>query len=115
MKSCKAYEQMLLLSFHFHKVLQYRLPVTSNMVTVSNSTISHLSSSSRGEKEEEIDEDKQKKSVKQNEVKTAFEFEMERHRLGHGLDLVTSKNPLYMNMNILIHQETLSYRYLGEK
>eukprot|EP00957_Ditylum_brightwellii_P126182 9620347-Ditylum_brightwellii.AAC.1 len=61
------------------------------MVTVSNLTISHFSSSSRGEKEEEIDEDRQKKSVEQNEVKTMFEFETKRHCLGHGLGPVTSK------------------------
>eukprot|EP00957_Ditylum_brightwellii_P078307 5953758-Ditylum_brightwellii.AAC.1 len=99
-KSCKAHEQMLLLPFHFHKVLQYRPPVTSNMVTVSNSTLSHFSSSSRGEKEEEIDKDRQKKSVKRNEIETTFEFEMKRHCLGHGLGPVKSKNPQYVNMNI---------------
>eukprot|EP00957_Ditylum_brightwellii_P059468 4514527-Ditylum_brightwellii.AAC.1 len=95
---------MLLLPFHFHKVLQYRPPVTSNMVTVSNLILSHFSSSSRGEKEKEINEDRQKKSAKQNEIETTFEFETKRHRLGHGLGPATSKNPQYMNMNILIHQ-----------
>uniref|UniRef100_A0A7S2E4S9 Uncharacterized protein n=1 Tax=Ditylum brightwellii TaxID=49249 RepID=A0A7S2E4S9_9STRA len=85
------------------------------MVIFSNSTISHYSSSSRGEKEEEIDEDRQKKSVERNEVETMFEFETKRHRLGHGLDPVTSKNPQYMNMHILIHRGTLYYRHLGEK
>eukprot|EP00957_Ditylum_brightwellii_P187279 14263269-Ditylum_brightwellii.AAC.1 len=67
MKSCKAHEQTLLLLFHFHKVPQYRPPVTSNMVIVSNLTISHYSSSSKGEKEEEINEDRQKKSIERNE------------------------------------------------
>eukprot|EP00957_Ditylum_brightwellii_P113246 8635853-Ditylum_brightwellii.AAC.1 len=43
-----------------------------------------LSSSSGGEKEEELTGNKQKKNIEQNDSKTLFEFETKRHCFGPG-------------------------------